>query len=48
MVGIILKYEHFFRDPIPSDKFELIKHIPRVELIASFSSINHTQILVLR
>ncbi|CAZ96845.1 hypothetical protein [Zobellia galactanivorans] len=41
MVGTILKYEDFFNDPIPTDKFELIKHIPRVELIASFSSINH-------
>ena len=41
MVGTILKYEDFFNDALPADKFEIIKHIPRVELIASFSSINH-------
>tara|TARA_R110002167_G_scaffold105083_1_gene270456 strand:+ start:4972 stop:6711 length:1740 start_codon:yes stop_codon:yes gene_type:complete len=41
MVGTILKYEDFFNDAIPADKFEIIKHLPRVELIASFSSINH-------
>ncbi len=41
MIGTILKYEDFFNQPMPPDKFDIIKYIPRVELIASFSSINH-------
>lgn len=41
MIGTILKYEDFFSDPAPKNKFELVKHIPRCELIANYSSLNH-------
>ncbi len=41
MIGTILKFEHFFKEAIPNDKFALIKHIPRSELIASFSALNY-------
>ncbi|NER09988.1 hypothetical protein [Muriicola jejuensis] len=41
MIGRILKYDDFFNDAKPNDRFSLIAHIPRSELIANFSSINH-------
>lgn len=41
MIGTILKYEDFFSDSVPKNKFDLIKHIPRCELIANYSSLNH-------
>ncbi|MBD0777765.1 hypothetical protein HPE56_08165 [Maribacter sp. ANRC-HE7] len=41
MIGTILKYEDFFSDSPPKNKFDLIKHIPRCELVANYSSLNH-------
>lgn len=41
MIGVLLKYSDFFNDDEPNDKFDLVKHIPRCELIANFSSLNH-------
>lgn len=41
VVGTILKYGHFYRGKKPLDKFDLIAHLPRMELITTFSAINH-------
>jgi len=41
MQGRILKFTDFYREDQVVDKFDLIKDIPRVELIATISSINH-------
>jgi hypothetical protein len=41
MLGRILKFTDFYREDQIVDKFDLINNIPRVELIATISSINH-------
>lgn len=41
MLGRVLKFDDFFNENEDFDRFELIKGIPRVELIATISSINH-------
>jgi hypothetical protein len=42
MIGVLLKYSDFFSDKLPLNKFDLVKNIPRVELIATVSAVNHT------
>lgn len=37
----MLKYSDFFNEDPPVDKFDLVKSIPRVELISTISAINH-------
>ncbi|TYB79180.1 hypothetical protein [Bizionia myxarmorum] len=41
MIGRILKYSDFFAAAPPVNKFDLVKNIPRVELIATISGVNH-------
>jgi hypothetical protein len=41
MLGRILKFNDFFNEDKDFDRFTLIKKIPRVELVAIISSINH-------
>lgn len=41
MLGRILKFTDFYREDQIVDRFELIQNIPRVELIATISSINY-------
>jgi hypothetical protein len=41
MLGRILKFNDFFNENDDFDRFSLIEDIPRVELIATISSINH-------
>ena len=41
MLGRILKFDDFFNENDDFDRFTLIENIPRVELIATISSINH-------
>lgn len=41
MIGRLLKYEDFYEGPKPEEKFQLIKNIPRGELIAVISSVNY-------
>lgn len=41
-IGEIFKYELFFNDGFdPSNKIELIKNVPKIEVISVISSINH-------
>lgn len=41
MLGRVLKFSDFFNEDENFDRFTLIENIPRVELIATISSINH-------
>ncbi|MCF1192502.1 hypothetical protein LRR18_12980 [Mangrovimonas sp. AS39] len=41
MLGRILKFTDFYREDQIVNKFDLINNIPRVELIATISSLNH-------
>jgi len=40
-MGRLLKYKDFYADTKPKEKFDLIKDIPRAELIAAISAVNY-------
>lgn len=42
IIGRILKYSDFFKNNKPTNKIDLIIDIPKIELIATISAINHT------
>lgn len=40
MVGIMVKYSDFYKEPIPANHIDLIKLIPKEELLATIAAVN--------
>ncbi len=40
MIGVIIKYSEFYNRKIPKEPLDLIKHLPKTELIVTLSRIN--------
>jgi len=40
MMGIMVKYSDFYGEPIPANPIDLIKPIPKEELLATISAVN--------